>query len=274
MAAPASAKEASAPADSQVCREVWPALRKGLRRRCPACGEGKIFWAYLKVNDNCPGCGEELHHHRADDAPPYLTIIIVGHIVVSLLLLTEEFCVPVATLAGLLHGAIETASLGLLPVYAVRTGETPETGALLVTLFALGNVVFQLPAGFASDRMERGKLLVWLAILSLCGAVAMALAGISRFFPFCALLVFWGGAVGSLYAVGLAHLGSRYNGADLASANAAFIILYSLGMLAGPPVVGLGMDLISPNGFFYSIAGLVAIYLGLVWGRGQFRATG
>jgi MFS family permease len=182
--------------------------------------------------------------------------------------------VPVATLAGLLHGAIETASLGLLPVYAVRTGETPETGALLVTLFALGNVVFQLPAGFASDRRERGKLLVWLAILSLCGAVAMALAGISRFFPFCALLVFWGGAVGSLYAVGLAHLGSRYNGADLASANAAFIILYSLGMLAGPPVVGLGMDLISPNGFFYSIAGLVAIYLGLVWGRGQFRATG
>jgi uncharacterized protein (DUF983 family) len=36
-----------------------------------------------------PSCGEELHHHRADDAPPYFTIIIVGHVVVSLLLAVE-----------------------------------------------------------------------------------------------------------------------------------------------------------------------------------------
>jgi uncharacterized protein (DUF983 family) len=48
-----------------------------------------MFRAYLKVNDECPVCGEELHHHRADDAPPYFTIVIVGHIVLSLMLLTE-----------------------------------------------------------------------------------------------------------------------------------------------------------------------------------------
>ncbi len=173
--------------------------------------------------------------------------------------------VPVAAFAGLLHGAIETASLGFLPVYALRTGESPETGTLLVSLFALGNVVFQLPVGFASDRMERGKLLVWLAVLSLCGAIAMALTGIPRFGLFCGLLAIWGGAVGSLYAVGLAHLGSRYSGADLASANAAFIMLYSVGMIGGPPIVGAGMDLISPNGLFYSIAALLVLYLALVW---------
>ena len=52
----------------------------------------------------------------------------------------------------------------------------------------------------------------------------------------------WGGGIGSLYAVGLAHLGSRYSGPDLASANAAFIMLYALGMLGGPPIAGFGMD--------------------------------
>jgi MFS family permease len=71
----------------------------------------------------------------------------------------------------------------------------------------------------------------------------------------------WGGVGGSLYAVGLAHLGSRYSGADLASANAAFVMLYALGMLLGPPIVGLGMDLISPNGLFFAIAVLLAPYL-------------
>jgi hypothetical protein len=53
-------------------RNVWQAIGKGLRGRCPACDEGRIFRAYLKVNNICPHCGEELFHHRADDAPPYL----------------------------------------------------------------------------------------------------------------------------------------------------------------------------------------------------------
>jgi MFS family permease len=179
--------------------------------------------------------------------------------------------VPVATLAGLLHGAIETASLGLLPVYALRAGLSPETGALFVTLFALGNILFQLPIGFASDQMDRGKLLLSLGVFGLCGAIALALAGPSHLVLFCGLLVIWGGGVGSLYAVGLAHLGSRYRGPDLASANAAFIMLYSFGMLGGPPIVGFGMDLVPPNGFFFSIAALLALYLGLVCGRRRMR---
>ena len=49
-----------------------------------------MFGRYLKVNDHCPSCGEALHHHRADDAPPYVTILIVGHIVVPLVLYTEK----------------------------------------------------------------------------------------------------------------------------------------------------------------------------------------
>jgi MFS family permease len=169
--------------------------------------------------------------------------------------------VPLAAFAGLLHGAIETASLGLLPVYALRSGESAETGALLVSLFALGNVIFQLPAGFLSDRMDRGKLLVFLAYLSLCGALVMGIAGPGRFLFFSCTLVAWGGAVGSLYAVGLAYLGSRYRGPDLVSANAVFIMLYAVGMTAGPPIVGFGMDLYSPSGLFFSIAALLALYL-------------
>lgn len=46
--------------------------------------------SYLKVTDQCPSCGAELHHHRADDLPPYLTIMIVGHIIVPLLFLVER----------------------------------------------------------------------------------------------------------------------------------------------------------------------------------------
>ena len=61
-------------------RPTWPAVFKGYRRRCPNCGKGKMLHSYLKVNDTCSECGQELFHHRADDGPAYLTILIVGHL--------------------------------------------------------------------------------------------------------------------------------------------------------------------------------------------------
>lgn len=67
-------------------RPLLPALIRGWRRKCPNCGEGAALRSYLKVNDSCPACSQELHHHRADDGPAYLTILIVGHIMAPLLL--------------------------------------------------------------------------------------------------------------------------------------------------------------------------------------------
>jgi uncharacterized protein (DUF983 family) len=71
-------------------RNVYQSLMRGLRGKCPACGEGELSARYLKIADHCPKCGEELFHQRADDAPPYVTIFIVGHIVVPLLMLVER----------------------------------------------------------------------------------------------------------------------------------------------------------------------------------------
>ena len=53
-----------------------------------------MFRSFLKVADACPSCGEALHHHRADDAPPYFTIIIVGHVVVGGILILEKLVQP------------------------------------------------------------------------------------------------------------------------------------------------------------------------------------
>ena len=64
-------------------RAIWPALKRGIRKLCPACGKGQIFYRYLKVSDACPHCGEELFHHRADDMPPYVTMFIAGHFIVA-----------------------------------------------------------------------------------------------------------------------------------------------------------------------------------------------
>ena len=61
-------------------RPFWPSVLRGWRRRCPNCGAGPMLKGYLTVRRDCPVCGEELHHHRADDGPAYLTILVVGHL--------------------------------------------------------------------------------------------------------------------------------------------------------------------------------------------------
>jgi len=67
-------------------RHMRTALLRGWRCRCPQCGAGPMLKGYLNVRDRCSVCSEALYHHRADDGPAYLTILIVGHIMAPLLL--------------------------------------------------------------------------------------------------------------------------------------------------------------------------------------------
>ena len=71
-------------ADEGEKRNLAQALKRGFMRRCPACGEGALFGKYVKTVDACSVCGEEIHHHRADDFHAYLVILLTGHIVVPL----------------------------------------------------------------------------------------------------------------------------------------------------------------------------------------------
>jgi len=68
---------------------LMDAMRRGFMMRCPNCGQGKLFERFLKVADHCSACGEVFSHHRADDFPAYLVIIIVGHLLVPAALIVE-----------------------------------------------------------------------------------------------------------------------------------------------------------------------------------------
>jgi uncharacterized protein (DUF983 family) len=70
-------------------RDLNQAMRRGAFGTCPNCGKGALFRAYLKQVDVCKGCGEELAHIRADDGPAWLTVLIVGHLVVFLAMIVD-----------------------------------------------------------------------------------------------------------------------------------------------------------------------------------------
>jgi uncharacterized protein (DUF983 family) len=75
-------------------RDWTLALRRGAMCKCPACGSGQAFAGYLRVTPACSACGEKLDELRADDAPPYFTIFLVGHIVIPAMLMLERAYAP------------------------------------------------------------------------------------------------------------------------------------------------------------------------------------
>ncbi|MBI1384408.1 MAG: DUF983 domain-containing protein [Rhizobiales bacterium] len=110
-------------------RAVLPAILDGARGRCPACHGPGMFAGYLRIADHCTKCGEALHHHRADDAPPYFTIFIVGHIIVGLVLSVEVAFGPPLWLHALIWGPLTLGlALAVLP---------PVKGALVALQWAL-----------------------------------------------------------------------------------------------------------------------------------------
>ena len=88
-----------------------------------------MFGRFLKVNATCPKCGEELFHQRADDAPAYFTIVIVGHITVAGALVVEEALAPAIWVQ-------EVVWLSLVPVLALTLLPRVK-GALVAFQWAL-----------------------------------------------------------------------------------------------------------------------------------------
>ena len=117
------------------------ALKRGLCGRCPACGEGHLFRAFVKVADQCTACGEPFRHHRADDFPAYLVIVLVGHIVVPLATWIEIAYTPSYWVHAALWGPMVLAlAVGLLQ---------PIKGAIVAMQWEMGM------HGFAAAKLAR-----------------------------------------------------------------------------------------------------------------------
>lgn len=172
---------------------------------------------------------------------------------------------PAALLSAFVFGTIDSGMAGLLPVYGVRSGYSEASAAMFVTALSFGGLLLQYPLGFLADHMNRRALLMICAASSVLGA---ALTPFLIHVPLAiyVLLALWGGLAMGIYTIGLTLIGERFKGSELVGANAAYVILYSLGMLTGPAAEGAALDAWSPHGLIVALGGICAAYLGLlVW---------
>ncbi len=95
--------------------DLKTASLRALKGRCPACGEGKLFRTYLKQVDNCASCGEAFGEIRADDAAPWATIILVGHVFLPFAFMVDVDALPMWLVMGMWSALFAALSLAVLP---------------------------------------------------------------------------------------------------------------------------------------------------------------
>ncbi len=179
---------------------------------------------------------------------------------------------PTALLAALIFGAVEMGILNLLNIYGLRSGLTEASGTMMLLVISLGSIVFQVPIGMLSDRMDRRLVLVGCAATGMAAAVLIP-AAIHNPLALYAILFVMGGIILGMYAVGLTLVGERFRGGDLAAANAAFVTMYGLGALVGPSLGGIAMDIWDPNGLMVVLAALCGGYALVIFARMRRKAS-
>jgi MFS family permease len=170
---------------------------------------------------------------------------------------------PTLMLAGLMFGLIDSATFSMLPVFGLAHGLSQETAAMLLTMFVIGSVVGQLPLGWLADHLDRRKLLAWCVFASLWALVALPFSLDSLVATWTVMMVI-GLTQGSFYLLAMVMMGSRFKGAELIGVNASFVFLWGLGMVIGPSITGIAMDLIGPNGLPVVAALFCTIFLVII----------
>jgi MFS family permease len=169
-------------------------------------------------------------------------------------LMDTVWIAPVAMLAALAAGTGETVVFTFLPIYGIEIGVGAKAATLWQTAFLIGNLVLQLPIGWLADRLPRLGVLLSCVLASAVAAAILPFVGASAWTVW-PLLVIWGGVAFGIYTVGLTILGQRFAAGDMARANAAFVMIYTVGSLIGPPVSGAAMDIFGGRGLGWSLAG-------------------
>jgi MFS family permease len=168
--------------------------------------------------------------------------------------------VPDILLLNLAYAAAIESFIAFFPLFGLHIGLAEARSLSLLTTFALGGVVMQLPLGWLADHMRRRRLLLLCLVLTMSGFLVLpAMVAKSVGGP---MFVFaLGGVEGMIYALGVILLGQRFRGAELAAASVLYTGMWGTGMMLGPAVTGAGMDMLGDSALPYLIAAIYAVYL-------------
>lgn len=177
---------------------------------------------------------------------------------------------PAALLATALLGTLDAVNDSFLPLYGLRNGLDEDTAVTLLAVVIAGMTAVQIPIGWLADRFDRRALLRAMALGVLAVVLVLPLV-IDRPVLVWPVAVALGASLGGIWAVSLVLIGERFQGEDLAAANAVRGVLYGFGAAAGPLLAGFAMEIWNPHGMLLVVVLGCLLYLPATLLRGADR---
>jgi len=179
---------------------------------------------------------------------------------------------PLGVVGIFLMGGVFSALFGMTAVWGTQAGLSVLEISIFTAAIYFGGLVFQVPIGWLSDRMDRRKLVIAVAMIGAGAAVLPVLVPM----PFWALVIVAlgiGGVSNPLYALLLAYTNDYMEQDMMAAASGGLLFVNGMGAIIGPLVIGRMMGVIGPDGFFLFIGVLTAILAVYAGWRMTQRAT-
>lgn len=148
----------------------------------------------------------------------------------------------------------------MMSVYALRNGMSEQFAAYTLTAAAIGSLIFPIPLGMLSDRIDRLSILLICVIVCIAAGMTIPLTLVNEML-FLVTIAVWAGFAIAIYSTALAMIGNRFVGRDLIVANAGFGVFYSIGAFIGPIVNGFALDRLDTYGLIISVQMLFGILL-------------
>jgi MFS family permease len=166
---------------------------------------------------------------------------------------------PLILAAAFLSGAVDTAFFSFLPIWGLRSGLDETFAVTLLSIFIAGNIVLHFPLGWLADAAGYRRVMTGCGFACILGPI-LALQCLETPLLLGAVMFLWGGTAWGVYAIALAALGERFKGGSLAAANAAFVMVYTLANISGPPLAGAAIEVWDPHGLMVLMLGFAAAF--------------
>ena len=177
---------------------------------------------------------------------------------------------PASAVGSLLTGIVSGAWFTLVPVFASESGLGTAAAATLLATANVGAMLFQLPVGRLSDRIDRRLVMVGLGIAG--ALLSLAVATLGGTIPVAVLTFLMGTTIFTAYSINVAHANDWAKDMSFVAVASGLLILYGAGSTVGPLIASAVMEVVGPNGLFVSIGTAQALYAAFAMWRVTQRA--
>ncbi|MDX1799516.1 MAG: MFS transporter, partial [Marinobacter sp.] len=168
---------------------------------------------------------------------------------------------------SLICGVLISSFYALGPVYATLIGLNLSQTSVFMATAIVAAMLLAWPLGKVGDRVDRRRMLMWVALASAVASALVAVMSPDRLWLLMLVVGVFTGLTASLYPIAVAITNDRMEHHRIVAASATLLLSYGIGGVVGPVVMAKLVSVMGPPGLFVGSAGFLMLLAAITYYR-------